>query len=302
MKFIARLLTLIVFTLPTQAQTLNNYFFSSISGTYLYLPLNATSPALSSGSLNEGLYSSIPVGFDFFYLGRKITTVQTSTNGWMVLGSNQSNVPVAANNLNSFSLPSDLLAPLWDDLDMASGTFRYQTSGVAPNRIFTAEWRNVEWNWNSNTAVISFQVKLFETSGIIQFEYLQEPGIVSGASATIGIRGLDFSSTNAFISLTSASTNPTSSTSNSTNTINTKPATGQIYRFSNNTVNAPSNFNSNSRTINSMNLTWTDNSLNETGFVIYRSVDNVNFVYDGITASNNTSYSVPNLISGTTYF
>ncbi len=302
MKFILRLLPLIVLASPIQAQSLNNYFFSSISGTYSYLPLNATSPALSSGSLNEGLYSSIPIGFDFFYLGRRITTVQTSTNGWMVLGSNQANLAVAANNLNSFSLPSDLLAPLWDDLDMASGTFRYQTSGIAPNRIFTAEWRNVEWNWNSNTPVISFQIKLFETSGIIQFEYLQEPGIVSGASATIGIRGLDFSSTNAFISLTNASTNPTSSTSNSTNTINTKPATGQIYRFSNNTVNAPSNFNSNSRTINSMNITWTDNSFNETGFVIYRSVDNVNFVYDGFTASNVNSYSVSNLISGTTYF
>ena len=302
MKFIVRLLTLIVLSSPIQAQSLNNYFFSSISGTFSYLPLTATSPALSSGSLNEGLYSTIPIGFDFFYLGRKITTVQTSTNGWMVLGSSQSNVAVAANNLNTFSLPNDLLAPLWDDLDLASGSFRYQTSGVAPNRVFTAEWRNVEWNWNSNTAVISFQVKLFETSGIIQFEYVQEPGVVSGASATIGIRGLDFSSANAFISLTSASTNPTSSTSNSTNTINIKPATGQIYRFSNNTVNAPSNFNSNSRTINSMNLTWTDNSLNETGFVVYRSIDNVNFVYDGITASNSTSYNVSNLISGTTYF
>jgi hypothetical protein len=302
MKFIVRLLILIVFTSPIHAQSLSNYFFSSISGTFSYLPLTATSPALSSGSLNEGLYSSIPIGFDFFYLGRKITTVQTSTNGWMVLGSNQSNVAVAANNLNSFSLPNDLLAPLWDDLDLVSGSFRYQTSGVAPNRIFTAEWRNVEWNWNTNTAVVSFQVKLFETSGIIQFEYAQEPGIVSGASATIGIRGLDFSSTNAFISLNSALTNPTSSTSNSTNTINTKPATGQIYRFSNNTVNAPSNFNSNSRTINSMNLTWTDNSLNETGFVVYRSIDNVNFVYDGITASNTTNYGVSNLISGTIYF
>jgi hypothetical protein len=125
MKFIVRLLALIVLSTSIQAQSLNNYFFSSISGTYSYLPLTATSPALSSGSLNEGLYSSIPIGFDFFYLGRRITTVQTSTNGWMVLGSNQSSVSVAANNFNSFSLPNDLLAPLWDDLDMASGTFRF---------------------------------------------------------------------------------------------------------------------------------------------------------------------------------
>jgi hypothetical protein len=220
----------------------------------------------------------------------------------MVLGNGVASGAVASNNFNSFSLPSDLVAPLWDDLDMSSGTFRYQTSGVSPNRIFTAEWRNVEWNWNTNSPVISFQVKLFESTGVIQFEYQQESGNVSGASASIGIRGFDATSSNAFISLINTGTNATSSNSISTNTINTKPANGQIYRFSNANVNAPTGFAFNSRTINSMNITWVDNIPNETGFVIYRSTDNVNFIYDGIISSNTTTYNVQNLISGTNYF
>ncbi|MFN7313851.1 MAG: fibronectin type III domain-containing protein [Bacteroidota bacterium] len=292
----------IAFFQCSNAQSISNYLFSSLNGTFTYLPTTATSPALISGSANEGLYPSISIGFDFFYLGKRITSVQPSTNGWMILGTNVSSGAVASNNFNSFSLPSEVVAPLWDDLDMSSGTFRHQTTGIAPNRVFTAEWRNVEWNWNTNTPVISFQVKLFETTGVIQFEYAQEAGNVAGASASIGIRGLDNTSSNAFISLTGTGTNPTSSTSISTNTLNSKPATGQIYRFSNGTVNAPTGFGFNSRTINSMNITWIDNVSNETGFVIYRSTDNINFVYDGMVMSNTTSYTVQNLISGTTYF
>ncbi len=301
-KSLSLIAFVLIVSITASAQSISKYLFSSLSGTYAYLPTTATAPALASGSANEGLYPNIPIGFDFFYLGRRVNTVQPSTNGWLILGPNVASASVAANNFNSFSLPSDFVAPLWDDLDMSSGTFRYQTSGTAPNRIFTAEWRNVEWNWNTNTSVISFQVKLFETTGVIQFEYAQESGSVAGASASIGIRGFDNSSSNAFISLTNASGSPTSSTSISTNNINSKPANGQIYRFSNGNVNAPLSFNTNSRTINSMNVTWVDNSANETGFVIYRSTDNINFVYDGMVLSNTTSYTVQNLISGTTYF
>lgn len=286
----------------SSAQNINNYLFSSINGNFSYLPAGATTPTLASGSLNEGLYPQINIGFDFFYLGRRVNSVQPSTNGWMILGNGVASGAVASNSFNSFSLPSDLVAPLWDDLDMSSGTFRYQTSGVSPNRTFTAEWRNVEWNWNTNSPVISFQVKLFESTGVIQFEYQQESGNVSGASASIGIRGFDGTSSNAFISLSNSGTNPTSSTSISTNTINIKPANGQVYRFSNANVNAPTGFAFNSRTINSMNITWVDNVPNETGFVIYRSTDNVNFVYDGIVSSNATTYNIQNLISGTNYF
>lgn len=302
MKKLLIIIITLFFCAKLSAQNIGNYFFSSLNGTFNYLPTSATAPALASGSANEGLYPSIQLGFDFFYLGRRITSVQASTNGWLILGTNTSTSPVASNNFNSFSLPSDLVAPLWDDLDMSSGSFRHQTSGSAPNRVFTAEWRNAEWNWNTNTPVITFQVKLFEGTGIIQFEYAQEPGNVAGASASIGIRGQDINSNTAFISLTSAGSNPTSSSSISTNNINGKPATGQIYRFSNATVTAPINFGFNSRTITSMNITWTDNVTNETGFVIYRSTDNINFIFEGTTSANTSFYTVSNLISGTTYF
>src|SRR6185295_11261331 len=51
-----------------------------------------------------------------------------------------------------------------------------------------------------------------------------------------------------------------------------------------------------------INLTWTDNASNETGFNIERSLDNVNFLQIGTAAANTTSYSDTGLTAGTTYY
>ncbi len=301
-----RLFTFVFLTLSlstfTLAQNISNYVFTAQSGTYTPLTaLIATSPALSSGSSNEGLYNNIPIGFDFFYLNTRHNTLSASTNGWLALTPGTITNSIAANNLSSNSAPTNLIAPLWDDLDLASGSFKYQTSGIAPNRIFTAEWSNVEWNWNSNTSVISFQVKLFETSGNIQFEYKQETGLIAGASASIGIRGTNGTNI-VFQSLNGTSTSPTSSITLSTNSLNTKPATGQIYRFTNNAISAPTSLFINSITINSMRLNWVDGVSNETGYVVFRSTDNINFSFVELIAPNSTNYTLTNLPSGTTFF
>lgn len=268
-----------------------------------YTPLNpsvATTPGLSSGNANEGVYADIPIGFDFFYLNERFTKLYASTNGWIALTSNPVSSPLASNSFFTFSLPANVIAPLWDDIDLSSGSFRYQTTGTAPNRIFIAEWFNAEWNWNTNTPVISFQVKLFETSGAIQFEYRQEAGAVAGGSATIGIRGFDGSNFT-FLSLTNTGNNPGINSTSSVNNLNTKPANGQTYRFQPNAVNAPTSYSANSITINSMNINWVDNASNESGFVIYRSTDNTNFIYTGFVSANTNTFQVTGLVSGTTY-
>lgn len=247
------------------------------------------------------MYNNIPIGFDFFYLNTSHSSLSASTNGWLALTPGTITNSFAANNFSSNSAPTNLIAPLWDDLDLSSGAFRYQTSGTAPNRIFTVEWSNAEWNWNTNTPGISFQVKLFETSGNVQFEYKQEAGLVASASASIGIRGIN--STNfVFQSLNGTGTCPLSSNSLSTNSLNTKPATGQIFRFANNAISAPTNLSINLITINSMRLNWVDGVSNESGYVVFRSTDNVNFSFVELIAPNSTNYTLKNLPSGTTFF
>src|SRR5262249_15582446 len=51
-----------------------------------------------------------------------------------------------------------------------------------------------------------------------------------------------------------------------------------------------------------INLAWTDNANDETGFRIYRSTDNLNFSQIATVGANVTSYSNTGLAGGVTYY
>ena len=72
----------------------------------------------------------------------------------------------------------------------------------------------------------------------------------------------------------------------------------------------PVDFAATSVTVNSMNISWKDNSTNETAFRVYRSTDNINFTQAGgdvpstTTAETGGTYSLSqtSLVQGTTYY
>jgi len=76
--------------------------------------------------------------------------------------------------------------------------------------------------------VISFQIRLYETSNIIEFVYQRGGGGINNGSASIGIMG---ALSTDFLSLTDAGASPGVSSILSTNNINSKPANSQVYRF-----------------------------------------------------------------------
>lgn len=206
-----------------------DYIFSPSSGSF--------TPVIGGTDVNvieadDVLSGTIPIGFDFVFETSAYNSVKASSNGFLTFN------PTATSSAsgNSASPASDILpfvAPLWEDLDgRATGGSQasYITEGIAPNRVFTMEWLNWEWNYQSTTPVISFQVKLYETSNKIEFVYRQESGaIVPGFSggATIGI----ISSASNYLTLNG--TGPTPDALDNVFTINllSKPATGQIYAF-----------------------------------------------------------------------
>jgi hypothetical protein len=65
---------------------------------------------------------------------------------------------------------------------------------------------------------------------------------------------------------------------------------------------APSNLTASATGRGQINLTWTDNSNNESGFKIYRSLDGSTWTLINTVGVNVTSYSDPGLASGTMYF
>ncbi len=214
-------------TNPMNSSDIPDYSFSAASGDYESLT-DAVSPSLSGGDADDGYYSNISLGFDFTYLNANYSTVSASTNGFLCFGSAAA---VPGNDLASNGgAARPILAPLWDDLDLSSGNFSYKIEGDSPNKVFTAQWENVLWNSGAGSPVISFQVKLYEADGEIEFIYSRESGAVNSGSASAGITASATGAGN-FISLSDFSPAPNESYISSTNNLSSKPAEGQIYSF-----------------------------------------------------------------------
>ncbi|HEX8425298.1 T9SS type A sorting domain-containing protein [Hymenobacter sp.] len=182
---------------------------------------------------DDALSSTIQLGFSFAYDGSIYTQLQASSNGFLTF--NTANTALGQeNNLTAASAPRPLLAPLWDDLSgIASangGAASYLTTGTAPNRVFTFEWRNFLWDYDAPAPAVSFQVKLYEGSNNIEFIYRREAGTLNSASASIGLGGLG-TGAGSFLALNNASATPTASSTVDPLNIAAVPATGQIYRF-----------------------------------------------------------------------
>ena len=302
MKVHAWIFTLLLFLLGNTiaAQSVSNYAFQASAGTFTALT-GATSPALSSGNTDDGMFNTLPIGFDFWYLGIRYTTVSASTNGWLTLGPPITNATYV-NSLTNSGAPRPVIAPLWDDLEITTASnFSYLTSGSAGSRIFTMQWLTMKWNYVATAASITFQAKLYESTGKIEFVYRQESGGLTSASASIGITATATGS-GKFRSLNGSGSNPTVSATTETTNIASKPTTGRTYAFTPSVPTAPTNLIFSSVATSSMTLGWTDNASNELGYVLYRSTDGINYAFHHQTAANISSYVSTGLSVSTTYY
>lgn len=229
MKFFTRfVLCMVVGFLPflLKGQTADQYQFTATTGTFTAISGGTAVPTI----LADGVISStITLPFTFAFEGTNYTTAKVSSDGFLSFLSTATNT--GTNNLATTTLRRPLVAPLWDDLDgRATGgsTASYVTTGTSPNQVFTFEWKNWEFNYASTTPVVSFQVKLYETTHVVEFWYQSESGSVNLGSASIGLAGV---TSGKFLSVQSTSASPATSSSTEVTTISTKPASNTVYRF-----------------------------------------------------------------------
>jgi hypothetical protein len=153
--------------------------------------------------------------FSFGYFGSTATHWSASTNGFAQLWPSASGTPSSEYSnvsLPSASAPRGALAVFWDDLLVSPGALvQYATLGSAPSRRFVIDWRDVDTI--DEAQLLHFQIKLFETTNVIEFHYcsmdtLEMDERHTGESATIGVQ--DFSGTNAAqVAFNTAGTTPT---------------------------------------------------------------------------------------------
>ena len=210
--------------------TASSYGFTATSGTFSSISGSGT---YSGGTVDDdNTETGIPIGFNFNFCGTDYTTLSACSNGWLSLSDYYGTGSVSRNNTTTnagtISGSAGILMPYWYDLNgISGGAAYYQTTGSAPNRIFTFEWNNFEiymWPYGSGPFQ-SFQVKLYETSNIIEFIY--SSGSFGSSSASIGIA----KESTDYLTLSDPSSAPTTSSVSFLTSISGAPGDGQIYRF-----------------------------------------------------------------------
>ncbi len=145
---------------------------------------------------DEG-FAIVPIGFDFNFIGKYYSEITVYTNGYASFNPVIYVLNCYANDLLFILWPPDnfinILSPWWDDLIMDTGFVYYETSGTAPNRVFTIEWENARVVAADDT--YTFQIKLHETINVIEFIYGNSSNIdgsgpppADDTSASIGIK------------------------------------------------------------------------------------------------------------------
>lgn len=127
------------------------------------------------------------IGFTFEYDSVDYTTCFISPNGFITFGATQPTattyVPISASTAYSGAISA-----FGRDLISATDPITYTTLGTAPNRVFVVQWKNAERK--SNTGVLNFQIRLYETSDEIKLNYgFCFPDDTAVATVQVGLRG-----------------------------------------------------------------------------------------------------------------
>ena len=180
------------------------YTFSSSTDTYTTL---TSAIELIAENANDELSTSTSIGFTFTFNGIEYTEFKVCSNGWINLGGSLTGT-YATNTLSTTEV-LEVIAPLWDDLQVNSGgSIGYELSGSSGSYVLTVEFKDMDFAGYGTS--LNFQVKLYEAEADehkMEFCY-GDMGSWSGQSASIGL--IDEAS-NSFVSVTPGS--PPSSSS-----------------------------------------------------------------------------------------
>jgi hypothetical protein len=142
--------------------------------------------AQNQPSLDDGAWWNIPLGFSYDFFGNVYTTCHVSTNGNIQFGATPISTSFSPGAIPSPIAPNNYVAAAWTDWNFnnnATGnSIRYETVGVAPNRVFVILFDGSAFGENG-TSTYTTQVELYETTGEIEIHV--QSIVDSGTNAII---------------------------------------------------------------------------------------------------------------------
>ena len=190
---------------------------ANTTGTYTDLGTNGS--LITVANNDDANSSPVDIGFPFVFNCLTFDKFILNTNGFIKLGTTEPSAaglfitsPQTQSESGFFSKDGKdifLLAPFNCDLTSGSSTaqFRVYTTGTTPNRVTTIQFKNLKDKSKSVNSVnylnqftnIEFQIKLYETTNVIEFIYgTFTPSANTDAFryAMVGIKGGGYGSDN----------------------------------------------------------------------------------------------------------
>ncbi|MFZ4414775.1 MAG: beta strand repeat-containing protein, partial [Bacteroidales bacterium] len=294
-----------VFSLVGWGQSTANYTFSTSTTGSLVLDANTNAVDMSTGTTqliapsSDATVSSVTnIGFNFFFMGNNYTQFSASADGWIGLGS----IAVSGTTNSGASTTTPKITAMGGDLYVgASGKVHYKLIGTAPNRCLVIEFNNlaVYYSTTAGNAVNVYQVRLYETTSIIEYIYgnmycgltTYSPGYVGFGSGTAANTQLSVTtSTNTVSTGSTFNTNAYTAATNIANLYSVLNGSRRIYKFTpqSTTPTDPITMTFSSIAASGMTVNWIDNSTTETYFTLIRATD-VGFTQNVVTSNINST-------------
>ena len=163
------------------------YFFSESIETYTEITGGTEAYAVPWDNHTAGAIVSANFGFNFEYDSAIYTSCNISPNGYITFGAIQP-IPTAYIPISAGTTYNGAVSAFGQDIISTTEPITYTTLGTAPNRIFVVQWKDAQRK--SNTGVLNFQIRLYETSNEIQLHYgFCNPDDTAVVTAQVGLRG-----------------------------------------------------------------------------------------------------------------
>jgi len=178
----------------------DNYGYTAAATTFKFEELSVdTVPSLYILDATDDDEVTIPIGFPFTFYGVTYTSVSVSTNGLLTFGGSDTDYqPI---DFRTTAPPANLktIAVLWHDWtfqDFESDSAYYLTTGTPGSQRLIVQWNFAESPTSPSTDTVTFQVKLFEGSNNIEFDYDDatvsgDNSMSNGRGSTVGIRDIN---------------------------------------------------------------------------------------------------------------
>ena len=184
------LLVAFLFSTSVSAQVSAYSFTEGVSS---YAPLVGGTAINNGGDSDDGIQGPTNIGFTFNFGGVNYTQFSVNTNGLVKLGGTTIGGSAWTNVISNTATHRPLIAALWDDGNQNTGSITYLTSGTAPNRVFEINFNGVNIGGGGATSAtnrVSYSIKIYETTNVVEFDYGSTLATAGAMSASIGINDM----------------------------------------------------------------------------------------------------------------